>query len=245
MKKTLLILSGHSKGLGKAILDRFLEEKNAEIVAVSRTLLGLGSPTVREVQLDLSDLDALGARLPEIFPQENYEKVILINNAGWIGEVKPVGKLTPAGISRAVQLNLAAPMMLVNAFAERYGDRDCEKIVCNISSGAARKPMPGWAEYCSSKAGLEMFSKVAAEELAASGIRVFSLAPGIVDTEMQADIRSSDQADFPALERFQDFKSQGQLSSPETVAEKVFYLLANPGLFLDVVQDVRDFELPQ
>ncbi len=244
MKKSLLILTGHTKGLGTAVLDKFLSIENFQIVGVSRSVLGLKSPKLTEIQLDLSDLAALELRLPEIFPTGDFEKVILINNAGWIGEVKPVGKLQPKAIQKAMNLNLLAPMILTDAFVKAYSNLQDEKVICNISSGAAQKPLPGWAEYCSSKAGLAMFSKVAAEDLKEKGFLVFSLAPGIVDTEMQAEIRKAEKADFPALERFNTYKSEGQLSSAEEVAEKVFYLVSNPDLFEEVILDVRNFDLP-
>ncbi len=244
MKKTLLILTGHSKGLGRSILDRFLDAEEIEVIAISRTVLGLQRANLREIQLDLADLESLEVSLPDIFPVGDFERFVLINNAGWIGEIKPVGKLDPGHISKLMNLNLLAPMVLTDAFAKAYSPLSAEKLVCNISSGAAYKPMPGWAEYCSSKAGLAMFSQVAAEDLAKNGVRVFSLAPGIVDTEMQAEIRTAELADFPARERFENFKREGSLSSPELVADKVFYLLAHPERFSDVAQDVRNFELP-
>lgn len=243
-KSSLLILTGHTRGLGKALLDRFFSEENMQIVAVSRTGLGLKIPNLNEIQVDMSDLKSLEAKLPEIFLGGDFDKVILINNAGWIGEIKPVGKLHPAEITRAMNLNLLAPMILTDSFVKAYSGLKGDRLICTISSGAAHKPMPGWGEYCSSKAGLAMFSKVASEDLAAQGIRVFSVAPGIIDTAMQAEIREADPSDFPALERFRDFKNAGKLMSAEEVAEKIFYLLNNPGLFSEVVQDVRDFELP-
>lgn len=244
MKQSLLILTGHTKGLGKALLDRFSSVENMQVVAVSRTGLGVKSPNLSEVPLDLSDLEGLEANLPKLFPVGDFEKVILINNAGWIGEIKPVGKLHPGEITKVMNLNLLAPMILTDAFVKAYSGLKGEKLICNISSGAAHKPMPGWGEYCTSKAGLSMFSKVASEDVATQGIRVFSVAPGIIDTAMQAEIRKADQSDFPALERFRDFKSEGRLMSAEQVAEKIFYLLSNPELFTEVIQDVRDFELP-
>ncbi len=240
---SLLILTGHSKGLGKAILDKFLALENFQVVAISRTGLESRNPRLTEIPMDLNDLEGLESRLPRLFPSGEFEKVILINNAGWIGEVKKVGKLHPKGIRQAMNLNLLAPMILTNAFVKAYAGLKAEKLICNISSGAAHKPLPGWAEYCSSKAGLAMFSKVAAEELKEIGFRVFSLAPGIIDTEMQADIRRADESDFPALDRFAKYKSEGHLSSAEEVAEKVIHLLNHPDLFQDVIQDVRNFDL--
>lgn len=244
MKDSLLILTGHTKGLGNALLNRFFSLDNMQVVAVSRTSLDVKHPNLTEVNLDLSDLEGLEANIPEFFPAGRFEKLILINNAGWIGEVKPIGRLSPKGIQRAMNLNLLAPMIITNAFVKAYSHYDGQKTICNISSGAAHKPLPGWGEYCSSKAGLAMFSRVANEELKELGFRVFSLAPGILDTEMQAEIRKADQSDFPSLDRFNKFKSEGQLTTAEEVAEKVVYLLGNPDLFLEVIQDVRNFELP-
>lgn len=242
--KSLLILTGHTKGLGKAILDRFLVLENFQIVAISRTGLDLPNARLTEIQVDLNDLEGLEAKLSWFFPSGEFEKVILINNAGWIGEVKTVGNLHPKGIRQALNLNLLAPMILTDAFVKAYLNLKGEKLICNISSGAAHKPLPGWAEYCSSKAGLAMFSKVAAEDLKGKGFRVFSLAPGIVDTEMQAEIRKANLSDFPALDRFISYKSEGQLSTADEIAEKISYLLNNPDLFPEVIQDVRDFNLP-
>jgi len=244
MKKSLLILTGHSKGLGRAIFERFQSEGNFQIIAVSRSGLNIQEESLTQVALDLTDLDALEANLSKIFPTGQFERAILINNAGWIGEVKPVGRLHPKEIRKAMNLNLVAPMILTDAFVKTYSESNSQKVICNISSGAASKPMAGWAEYCSGKAGLAMFSKVAADDLSAQGFEVFAVAPGIVDTEMQAEIRTSDPVDFPALDRFKDFKTEQKLLTPETVAEKIFYIVTNPTLFADVVQDVRDFELP-
>jgi benzil reductase ((S)-benzoin forming) len=244
MSKTLLILTGHSKGLGKAILEKFITEGDIEIVAVSRTSLGEDRPGLTEIAVDLSDLAALEMKLAEIFPKKSYERAILINNAGWIGDIQSVGKLDTPGIRRIMNLNLMAPMILSNSFVQAYSALKGEKLICNISSGAAHKPLPGWSEYCSSKAGLAMFSKVADQELSPKGFRVFSVAPGIIDTAMQEKIRQADQTEFPALDRFKAYKESGQLLSPEQVAEKIFYLLTNPDLFTGPVHDVREFELP-
>lgn len=242
--KTLLILTGHTKGLGHAILDQFLSLESVQVVALSRSSLDLDLPNVTEFPLDLSDLNALEANLTKFFPkEENFDKYILINNAGWIGEVKQVGKLNPKGIQRVMNLNLLAPMILTDAFVKAYGSRSGKKVILNISSGAAQKPLPGWGEYCTSKAGLAMFSKVAAEELKDLAIKVFSLAPGIVDTEMQAEIRQAGQEDFPALDRFLSYKNEGQLSPAEEVARKVCHLISHPDQFPEVVQDVRSFEV--
>lgn len=244
MAKSLVILTGHSKGLGRAVLQAFLEKEDYQVLALSRTLTELDHPRLQEMALDLGDLDVLEDKLTGIFPKDEFENIFLINNAGTIGEIKPIGKLGVVKLRNQVNINLLAPMYLTNAFIAAYKDSPSKKIVCNISSGAASKPMEGWGGYCSTKAALEMYSKVANEEQKDNArIRLFSVAPGIVDTPMQSDIRSSTSEDFPAIDKFIAYKENGDLSTPEEVASKIIYLLENEHQFEEVVQDVRAFTI--
>ncbi|SFT91030.1 benzil reductase ((S)-benzoin forming) [Algoriphagus locisalis] len=242
--KSLLILTGHSKGLGRAILNTYLEKDEFEIIAISRTRLELNKPNLTEISLDFGELDVLENELSNLFPSGDFNEIILINNAGWIGEIKPVGSLQVKSMRTQININLLAPMYLTNAFVAAYKDSKAKKIICNISSGAASKPMEGWGEYCSTKAAIAMFTKVAAKENQDSEFRFFSVAPGIVDTQMQDEIRQADELDFPQIERFKSYKTNGDLSSPEMVATKISYLLEHESEFQDVIQDVRNFDLP-
>lgn len=239
--KTLLVLTGHSKGIGQALLVHFLGQDGMQIHALSRTKGQLSHPQLTEWTVDLSDAAAVEAILSEIFPRIPADRYLLINNAGWIGEIKPTGKLQSTAMQRTLQLNLLTPMLLSNAFAQAYGNSPGQKLICNLSSGAASKPLPGWASYCSSKAGLEMFSKVMDAEWRSAAFRVFSVAPGIVDTDMQEEIRAAHPEDFPAAARFRDYHSEGKLSSAAAVAEKIGFMIAHSDQFSDVVQDVRQF----
>jgi benzil reductase ((S)-benzoin forming) len=244
MQKSLLILTGHSKGLGRAILDVYLKKDEFEIIGISRTTLNLESPKLTEVSIDFGDLDILEDELASLFPQRDYKEVILINNAGWIGEIKAVGSLQIKMMRENINVNLLAPMYLTNAFIAAYQGSAFKKSICNISSGAASKPMEGWAKYCSTKAAIAMFTLVAARENNDSQFRFFSLAPGIVDTQMQHEIRLADGLDFPEIERFKNYKENGELSTPESVAAKISFLLENESEFQEVIQDVRNFDLP-
>ncbi|WP_339699903.1 SDR family NAD(P)-dependent oxidoreductase [Algoriphagus aquimarinus] len=244
MHKSLLILTGHSKGLGRAILDIYLQKDEFEILAISRTKLGLNNPNLTEISIDFGDLDVLENELSGLFPSGDYEEIILINNAGWIGEIKPVGSLQVKNMRTQVNVNLLTPIYMTNAFVSAYKDSKARKIICNISSGAASKPVEGWSGYCSTKAAIAMFTKVAAKENNDSQFRFFSVAPGIVDTQMQEEIRHADELDFPQIERFKSYKENGDLSTPELVAAKISYLLGNENEFQEVIQDVRNFDLP-
>ena len=243
MKKTLIIITGASKGLGKGLLSHFCAEPNHELIAIARSQIK-ASEQVRSLQLDLSDSEKLEQAIPEIFADlALYDRIVLINNAGWIGPVKKVGKLSVSDWQKLFAINVTACMQLMNAFVKYCGTLSSERIVINISSGAGKKPLDGWAAYCSSKAALDMLTQVAAQEaeLTGSGIRFFALAPGIVDTDMQSDIRSASADQFSSLDRFLSYKSEGKLASPAEVAEKIAYLINHTHQFPSVLQDVRQF----
>ena len=76
--------------------------------------------------------------------------------------------------------------------------------------------------------------------MALDGAKVVSLAPGIIDTDMQAQLRGGDPALFPDQAVFAAFKSQGQLDSPEAAAAKVIRYLNRPDFGATVLADVRD-----
>ncbi|MGK9939449.1 SDR family NAD(P)-dependent oxidoreductase, partial [Salmonella enterica subsp. enterica] len=86
-------------------------------------------------------------------------------------------------------------------------------------SGAARRPVEGWSAYCAGKAALDMFARSVNAEYASlraeRGVRAVALAPGVVDTGMQAAIR---EADFAQVERFRSLKANAQLTSPDEAA---------------------------
>lgn len=243
MQKSLLILTGHTQGIGKAILDHYLKKENLQILAISRSKLDIESENLTQISLDLGDLAVLENQLAGLFPHDSFEKIVLINNAGWIGEIKPIGELGPAELRKQINVNLLAPMYLTNAFIKAYKTTSAQKIICNISSGAASKPVAGWGGYCSTKAALAMFTLVAAKENKSQEFKFYSLAPGVVDTEMQAEIRNVTEADFPDLEKFKKYQEEGLLASTELVAMKTAYVIENPTLFTEVIQDVRNVQL--
>ncbi|WP_215226007.1 SDR family NAD(P)-dependent oxidoreductase [Echinicola shivajiensis] len=240
--KNLYILTGCSKGLGKALLDTLLEDEENRVVGIARSAMEVRERFVH-LQLDLGNTLALIKSLSDIFPDGDFDKIVLINNAGWIGEIAPLGKLEAEGIAKIHAINVVAPAILINEFVRKYAKRKVEKLVVNISSGAAVKDIDGWSGYSSSKSALNRISSVAQveSELKGYGIRYFALAPGIVDTPMQEDIRSAKLEDFSGLETFKSFKSNNELSSPEQVAKKVVYLIEHTDKFNGVIHDVRKF----
>jgi NAD(P)-dependent dehydrogenase (short-subunit alcohol dehydrogenase family) len=114
--------------------------------------------------------------------------------------------------------------------------------VLNVSSGAGRRPVAGWAAYCAAKAGLDHFSRVTAldEQRLPNPARIVSLAPGVIDTAMQGELRASDPAGFPDLEQFKQLKASGQLATPAAAAARVLAYLARADFGSNPAADVRD-----
>ena len=168
---------------------------------------------------------------------------MLINNAGTLGEVKYLGDTDDASIVSLVNLNVTAPTLLMNAFIRQYQSLSAEKMIVNVSSGAGKYPIDGWSGYCASKAALDMVSRVAAleSEKRASGFRVYALAPGVVNTSMQAEVRDADVTDFSTREKFIKYHEDRVLDDPAATAKKFFQLINHPEQFGDVLQDVREF----
>ena len=129
-----------------------------------------------------------------------YASVTLINNAGVIPQIAPLSQLRPADIAQAMRVGLEAPMLLTAAFlAATEGWTAVPRKVLNISSGLGRRAIASQASYCAAKAGMDHFSRSVAldEALKPHGARICSLAPGVIDTDMQVQLRSADAAAFP------------------------------------------------
>lgn len=238
------ILTGHTRGLGASIAANLLSRK-IPVLGLARTRnleLAKRHPTALEqVELDLSDSaslirwlggDALRAFL------SGSKTVLLINNAGLLQPVGPIDTQDASAIARAVNVNVAAPLMLAAAVAAASRDASDRRIL-HVSSGAGRNAYPGWSVYCATKAAVDHHARAVALDQT-PGLRICALAPGVVDTDMQAEIRATALERFPLRERFEALKQGGHLMSPDECARRlVDYLLS--GKFGEVpVADLRD-----
>ena len=238
------IVTGHSRGLGAAIADILLAS-GVRVLGVARRgnpdLAARHASSLTQAQVDLADpaalvqwLDggALGAFL------EGATRVALVNNAGTLGPVGPLGTQAPDEIARAVALNVSAPLILANALIAATPDAGDRRIL-HVSSGVARRPLPGWSVYCATKAAVDHHARTVASD-ALPGVTIASLAPGVIDTDMQAQIRASDVGNFPMLAHFQALKREGQLSSPQDCAGRLVDYLLSERFRNGDITDLRD-----
>ena len=162
---------------------------------------------------------------------ERFGRIDLwVNNAGVLEPIAPLRDADPAGVATNVEVNVLGVMYGSAAFARHVRSRPGGGVLVNITSGAATNPYAGWAAYCASKAAVDQLTRVVAIEEADAGLRAHAVAPGIVDTDMQATIRATSEDRFPSVERFRDLARAGAFNTPPWVADQVLRLLdEDPG----------------
>ena len=237
-------ITGTSRGLGKALAEKILSTGDCKVFGIGRTSTII-NPNYTHFNIDLSLVCELEKEIENVFQSLiNPKKIVLLNNSGILGDVKYSGNPNAKSIIEVFNVNTIAPAILINSFIKKYLKVDAEKLIINISSGAGKNPIDGWSNYCSSKAALDMYSRVVDLEqtISNSGFKIYSIAPGVVDTKMQSEIRNADKNDFSLIEKFKDYKSENQLSSPKEVAKKYLKIINNPDSFDDVLLDVRNID---
>jgi benzil reductase ((S)-benzoin forming) len=251
MPQHLTILTGASRGMGLAMAEQLLAP-DALLLCISRQTNGAlaeqaqrTGATLLQWPLDLSDGATAAAQLSTWLAQQDptqFASATLINNAGVIPPVVPLRASEPAALAQALRVGLEAPMQLCAAFLGATQTWHAPRKVLNISSGLGRRAMASQAAYCAAKAGMDHFTRCLAldEALQSNGAKVCSLAPGVIDTDMQAHLRSADAQQFPDQSGFAGLHRQGQLSSPADAAHKVLAYLAHPSFGSQPVADVRD-----
>ena len=238
MKQTTVIISGHSHGLGAALTAAWLQH-GARVLGLARRhnpeLAASHPGQLQETAIDLADPQAvLDYSRSDAFRHtcQTAETLWLINNAGTVAPSAPLGAQPDDVIIHAVGLNITAPLLLANAVLAHARDHDRVRIV-HISSGAARKPYPGWSIYGASKAALDRH----AADAAAEGVRITSLAPGVVDTAMQAGMRA-DPA-FPLRDQFAALHADGKLQSASDTAAKILAYCLSDQFAHEPIADIR------
>lgn len=247
----LTILTGASRGMGLAMAKQLLAQGH-DLLCISRKtsdeLAAHAAQAGRQLEQwpqDLARADTAAARLETwLKGQEaaSLASVTLINNAGMIPRIAALDAIPAAQLCDALRVDLEAPMLLTGAFLRATAGWKAARRVLNISSGLGRRAMAAQSAYCAAKAGMDHFTRCVAleQEREANGARVCSLAPGVIDTDMQVQLRSADAANFPDQGNFIGLKEKGMLSSPEDAASRVLAYLARPDFGGNPVADVRD-----
>jgi len=238
-----ILLTGHSRGLGAAMTQQLLTAGH-RVIGFSRSpITSLGpalTERLHEIPINLADpLEIEGALNPGVLADllRDQSQMILINNAGLLSPIGFAGSLSTAEILQSFTANTAAAIALTNAFIKASQDCDDRRIL-QISSGAARSPYAGWSVYCATKAALDHFSRAVNAEQHPR-LRIESLAPGIIDTDMQAQVRATSVETFPMRPKFDQLKASGALAKPADAARAIIDHLFSDAFGKEVCTDIR------
>jgi benzil reductase ((S)-benzoin forming) len=249
--RRLFILTGASRGLGAAMARQLLTA-DTHLLTLSRhpdpalaDRASASGATLEQWALDLGHDVGSAARLETWLhqhPASAFRSATLINNAGVLGHVGPIDTSDAETLAAVLRVGLEAPIVMTSAFLRATRAWPIDKRVLNISSGAGRRAIAGWGAYCAAKAGLDHFSRVTAldEQGGPNPARIVSLAPGVIDTAMQVEIRAADAAGFPDKPKFEAMKAGGQLATPQDAAQRVLAYLARADFGTEPVADARD-----
>ena len=248
MNPTLVIITGASTGIGRSLVNA-LRDDPLFIVMIARRptddLLKSFDLQGAALQVDLADSSRLENHwLNQVLPilPKEINRAVLVNNAGMVEPVGPVGTLDSFRLQRSLALNLVAPMLLDNLFIRDIHASD--KRIVHVSSGAALHAYGGWAAYCSGKAGMKMLSDTVALESSEfnTTVKSMSFAPGIVSTPMQEVLRSVPQSKFHQVQKFIDFHRHGDLLPPEVPARYIRRLILDEVFPDQTFVDIRDIK---
>ena len=237
------IVTGHTRGLGAAIAEQLLA-RGIAVLGLARSgnadLTARYPELFREIALDLADSSALlstlaGAAVTSFVA--DAPSLLLINNAGVLQPVGPLAQQDAAAIAGTVSLNVAAPLILSSAIAAQMAGRPFR--ILHVSSGAARHAYPGWSIYFATKAALDQHANAISLDRS-PGVRICSVAPGVVDTDMQTEVRALPAERFPMRERFVKMKNEGMLTPPSVAAEKLVAYLLSETFGTTPTADVRE-----
>lgn len=188
----LVVVTGAARGIGAATARAFAA-RGARLGLISRDedrLAALAAETGGlALPYDVADATALGAALARA--EAAFGPVeVLVNNAGVIEPIAPIASADPVAFQRTLAINIGGVFNGMHAVLPGMTARGRGTIL-TIGSGAAHNPLEGWSAYCSSKAGAFMLTRAAHLEAGAAGVRVISLSPGTVATDMQRTIKAS------------------------------------------------------
>lgn len=232
----LYIVTGSSRGLGAALARQLHRPDQHTVIGIARRR----DPALEAEQwtCDLADpLPAAEQLQAWLQARSGWLSATLINNAALLSAPGPLAATPLAELSAALRVGLEAPVLLSRAFLAGT-EGVAQRRILNISSGLGRRAMAGSASYCAVKAGLDHLSRALALE--APDVGIVSLAPGVIDTDMQRQLRGADPDRFPEQARFQGLKEGGQLQTAEATAAAIIRFLMRPDFGKTVVADIRD-----
>jgi len=175
----VVLITGANGGMGGALIAAFTNAGASEVIAATRTAMNGGLGGARQLTLDVTDIDAVEAAAGALAMKVD----ILVNNAGVNGNTRIFTENAMTAARREMEANYFGTMSMIRAFAPVMKKRG-EGVIVNMLTVLSHVNLPTMASYCASKAATLSLTQAARAELAASGVRVLAVLPGLVDTRM-------------------------------------------------------------
>jgi len=223
MKKSLVVITGASSGIGAAIANRFSEAGYSLLLLARRLerLEALKLPNTICSKVDVTDKEAFRLAITEAENKYGATECI-VNNAG-VMLLGDVASQDADEWRRMFDVNVLALLNGMQAVLEPMKSRNSGTII-NISSIAGKKTFPSHAAYCGTKFAVHAMSENVREEVADSGVRVITIAPGAVETELLSHTTSAEIKDG-----YGDWKdSMGGAIVPDDIARSVLFAFEQP-----------------
>lgn len=213
----VVVVTGASRGLGAGLARRFAE-LGASVGLGARTAPDVpAGATAVSVAVDVADAGAVEA-FADLVEAGLGPIDLWVNNAGVLEPMGPQRHHEPDLVDTALRVNIGGVANGTRAFTRRARSWPAaDRVLVNISSGAATSAYEGWSVYGACKAAVDHFTEIVALE--EPGIRCLAVSPGVVETDMQVAIRAADAERFPQVEKFRGIHERGAATSPAWVAD--------------------------
>ena len=219
----IALVTGASKGIGRAIACR-LQDEGARVFTAQRS----SDDAFESIAVDFSDPAAAMAVVAQTV-QRAGRLDVLVNNAGMMQEAF-VEEMTLDSWSRMLAVNLSTPFMLIKAAIPYL--RETRGAIVNISSVEGLGANPGHVAYCTTKAGLHGLTRAVAIDHGADGIRCNAVAPGWIDTDLNADFIKSMPDSEAFVRNLAKIHPVGRTGKPEEIASLVAWLASEEAAFV-------------
>jgi benzil reductase ((S)-benzoin forming) len=224
------VITGASRGLGAGLAARFAEHGvRLGLCARHEPAAPVGAAPAGAVT---ASVDVTDAQAVDRFASEVADRLgpidLWINNAGLLEPIAPLRDAEPSALEAHIRTNVLGVLYGSRAYARHVRRTNRGGVLVNITSGAATSVYEGWSAYCAAKAAVDQATRVIAAEEADAGLRAYAVAPGVVDTDMQAMIRATSPEAFPQVERFRKMAETGAFNTPRSVADHILGAAFDP-----------------
>ncbi len=227
-----IVITGASRGLGAGMAEYF-QEQGHRLGLCSRSQVCVEADDDPGENVIARSLDVRDPKAVNNFTEDVVQAFgqidLWIGNAGVLEPMRQIRDITLEEFDACMQINVSGVFNGTKSFIEHVRNRDGEGTLVNISSGAALKGYASWGAYCASKAAVDRLTECALLEEAESGLRAYSIAPGVIDTDMQTTIRAATPEQFPMVQKFLDLKAQEAFNTPPYIAQKILELATQSG----------------